>query len=98
MEQSWLSKSVSIVSSVPKKIFYGVLLGAVMVIIVLKFLVAKTATDAKELNLGSLIKDAVDKFQINTNSSKIKELEKPVDPKTVTDDPNKVVDFYKNRK
>ncbi len=90
-----MKKVISWLGVIPGKVWLYLVIGGVVLITVLKFMGKITTANAKELNLSALITDAVNKFKLEQNKEKIKELDKPVKPET---DPKKVEEFYKNRK
>lgn len=92
-----MNKVLKFLKSLPGKVIFYFLLGFTIVIILLQFLAKSTSTRAKEMNLGALIQDAIDKLKIKQNKEKIEELEKEPKKEDLETDPNKVIDFYKNR-
>ena len=84
--------------SLPRKLIVGVVVVATVVFVVLQLMAKGTALKAKELNLGAIIQDALDKFKLKTNSDKIKDLDKKSSKEDLEKDPKKVEDFYKDRK
>lgn len=84
--------------NIPRKVFLWIGLAIAIILIILEFLAKSTALKAKDMNLSALISDAIDKFQISTNKSKIKDLDKKPKKEDLEKDPSKVEEFYKNRK
>jgi uncharacterized membrane protein YgaE (UPF0421/DUF939 family) len=84
--------------SLPRKLVVGVIIAATVVFVVLQLMAKGTALKAKELNLGAIIRDALDKFKLKSNSDKIKDLDKKPNKEDLEKDPSKVEDFYKDRK
>ncbi len=81
--------------SLPGKVLVGIIVSGVVIITVLKLFAKGTALKAKELNLGAIIQDALDKFKLSENKKKISDLDKKPD---LEKDPEKVEKFYKDRK
>lgn len=91
-------KALEFIKSLPGKILVGVIVAATVIFAVLQLMAKGTALKAKELNLGAIIQDALDKFKLKTNSDKIKELDKKPSKEDLEKDPKKIEDFYKDRK
>lgn len=88
-------KVLEFLKSLPGKVLVGFVIVFTVLFALLKFLGASTVLKAKELNLGALIEDALVMARVKERKKKIEDLDKP--PKTETD-PDKVEEFYKNRK
>ncbi len=93
-----LAKGLAFLQSVPRKVILWALIGFTIIIILLQFLASATSTKAKEMNLGALIQDAIDKLKLKQNKEKIKDLEKKPTKEDLKTDPKEVEDFYKKRK
>lgn len=84
--------------SLPKKLVIGVVVAATVIFVVLQLMAKGTALKARELNLGAIVQDALDKFKLKSNKDKISELDKKPKKEDLEKDPKKVEDFYKDRK
>jgi predicted metalloendopeptidase len=84
--------------ALPTTVWFYLVGGLIVLTVVLKFTSKVISTNAKELNLKALIEDALNSLKLQQNKDKIKELKKPVNKDELETDPNKVEDFYKNRK
>lgn len=91
-------KALEYLKSFPRKLLVGVIVAATVIFVVLQLIAKGTALRAKELNLGAIIQNALDKFKLKTNSDKITELDKKPKKEDLEKDPKKVEDFYKDRK
>lgn len=94
----YISRIFKYLKDIPGKVILWIAIVGIVVIAVLKFAAKSTTLKAKEMNLGAIIQDALDKFKIQQNKDKIKDLDKKPSKEDLEKDPNKVEDFYKNRK
>lgn len=94
----YLKRSLAFLKEIPGKVFLWIIVGGIVLIAVIKFVAKSTTLKAKEMNLGAIIQDALDKFKIKQNKDKIKDLDAKPKKEDLEKNPNKVEDFYKDRK